>query len=131
MDLRTLWEKRKIEITGIFGLLLATVINLISQTYMIYLFTVVALILTIYASRKFKNQFGAKLFFTRSEGLNYWSGAFAGVLAFTMSMYAQSVEAGFARVIAEITAITVFVMLMTTLFYGSILQDIQSGEIEL
>ena len=131
MDLRNTWKRRSVEITGILGFLLITLINLISQTHMIYLFTLVTLILTIYTSRKFKNQFGVKLFFIRREGLNYWSGAFAGVLAFFMSMYTQGLEAGFGRVIAEITAITMFVVLMTTLLHGSILQDIQSGEIEI
>jgi uncharacterized membrane protein len=130
MGLKALWEKRSVELTGLSALILTTIINEISQTPMIYLFTVISLLATIFASKKFKNQFDVKLAFMRSEGWNWWSGAFAGILAFVMSMYIQSVETGFPRAIAEITAITVFVTLMITLFYGSILQDIQNGEIE-
>lgn len=131
MTLKAFWKKRSVEITGLLTLLLATIINSVSQTPFIYLFTLIAIIATTYTSRKFKNQFGVKLAFKRSEGWNHWSGAFAGILAFMMSMYIQTVEAGFSRAIAEIMAITVFVTLMITLFYGSILQDIQTGEIEL
>ena len=130
MDLRGLWERKSIEITGFSVLVLVTAINQISQTPVIYLFTVVSLLATVYASKKFKRQFDVKLAFKRTEGWNWWSGAFAGILAFIMSMYGQTIEAGFPRAIAEIAAITVFTTLMATLFYGSILQDIQTGEIE-
>lgn len=130
MDFKKLWQKRSVEITGIISLLIVTVLNQISRTLMIYLFTVITLVATVYASKKFKSQFGVKLAFVRNEGWNLWSGAFAGVLAFVMSMYIQTIETGFPRALAEIAAITVFVTLMTTLFYGSILQDIQTGEIE-
>jgi uncharacterized membrane protein len=131
MDLRNSLKKRNIELWGVFSLILITVINQVAQTPMIYLFTTIALLATVVASKKFKSQFGVKLFFKRSEGWNHWSGAFAGILAFVMSMYVQTIEAGFPRAIAEISAITVFVTLMATLFYGSILQDIQTGEVEL
>jgi len=130
MGLDNLWEKRSVEITGLLALILTTIINEIAQTPMIYLFTVITLLATVIASRKFKEQFGVKLAFKRTEGWNWWSGAFAGILAFMMSTYIQTVETGFPRAIAEIVAVTVFVTLLVTLFYGSILQDIQKGEIE-
>ncbi|WP_414838119.1 hypothetical protein ACK3SF_01825 [Candidatus Nanosalina sp. VS9-1] len=130
MDARNLWERRSIEITGFSALILVTAINQVSQTPMIYLFTVISLLATVYASKKFREQFDVKLFFKRSEGWNWWAGAFSGILAFMMSMYAQTIETGFPRALAEISTITVFVTLMITLFYGSTLQDIQSGEIE-
>ncbi len=131
MDAGEIWESRSVEIAGLLSLILVTAVNQVSQTPLIYLFTVVSLLATVYASKKFKDQFGVKLFFKRSEGWNHWSGAFAGILAFIMSMYGQKIEAGVPRAFAEIAAITVFVTLMVTLFYGSILQDIQSGEIDL
>lgn len=130
MELASIWEKRIVEITGLLTLIIVTIINQVSQTPIIYVFTAISLLATVYASRKFKDQFGVKLAFKRSEGWNLWSGAFAGVLAFVISMYIQTIETGFDTAIAEITAITVFLTLMTTLFYGSILQDIENGEIE-
>jgi uncharacterized membrane protein len=131
MDIKSTLKNRSIELTGISALLLVTALNQISQTPIIYVFTVISLLATIIAVKKFRQQFGTKLLFKRSEGWNYWSGAFGGILAFMMSMYAQTIETGFPTAIAEITAITVFVMLMITLFYGSILSDIQSGELDL
>lgn len=131
MDLKGLCEKRSVEITAVLTFILATVINQISQTPVIYMFTVVSLLGATYASRKFKEQFGVKLAFKRSEGWNLWAGAFGGLLAFSMSTYIQTVEAGFIRAISEILAITVFLTLMVTLFQGSLLQDIQRGEIDI
>ncbi len=131
MQIKSTLQKRNIEVAGFIGLVLVTALNQISQIPMIYLFTVISLLATVVASRKFKQQFGIKLFFKRSDSWNHWSGAFAGVLAFMMSMYAQTIETGFPTALAHITAITVFATLMMTLFYGSILQDIQSGEIDL
>ncbi|WEL23224.1 hypothetical protein [Candidatus Nanohalovita haloferacivicina] len=128
---REILERRKIELAGLLSLLVVTVLNQIARTPLIYIFTVIGLIATVYVSKKFKAQFNVKLFFKRTEGWNWWSGAFAGVLAFMMSTYAQTIEAGFPQAMAEISAITVFVTLMTTLLYGSILQDIQKEEIEL
>lgn len=128
MDIRSILKKRSIELTGISALLLVTSLNIVSQTPVIYIFTVISLLATIIAVKRFRQKFGAKLFFKRNGGWNHWSGAFAGILAFMMSMYAQTIEA-FPRALAEISAITVFVTLMTTLFYGSILQEIKSGEI--
>ncbi|WP_153549978.1 hypothetical protein [Candidatus Nanohalobium constans] len=130
MELRNILKERNIELWGIFGLVLVTVINQAAQTPIIYLFTTITLLATVVASKKFKSQFGVRLAFKRSEGWNLWSGAFAGILAFVMSLYIQTVEKGFPKALAEIVAITVFVTLMSTLFYGSILQDIQNGEIE-
>lgn len=130
MNLKDLWHKRSIEITGLLSFTVFTLINQVAQTPVIYVFTVISLLATVYASKKFKSQFGVKLAFKRSEGWNQWSGAFAGILAFMMSMYVQTIEAGFPRALAEISAITVFVTLMVTLFYGAILQDIQNGEIQ-
>ena len=129
MNLKKLWENRKIELTGLISLVLVTAINQIAQTPVIYILTVIVLAATVYASRKFRQQFDAKLFFTRSGGSNHWSGGFAGVLAGTMSLYTSSLDASFAEIIAVITAITTFTVLMTTLFYGSILEDIQKGRI--
>ncbi len=131
MDIKSILKNRSIELTGISALLLVTALNQISQTPIIYVFTVISLLATTIAVKKFRQQFGTKLFFKRSEGWNHWSGAFGGILAFMMSMYAQTIETGFPTALAQITAITVFVMLMTTLFYGSILSDIQSGELDL
>lgn len=131
MGLRNTLHKRSIELWGVLGLILVTVINQVAQTPFIYLFTVIVLLATVVASKKFKSQFGVRLAFKRSEGWNHWSGAFAGILAFVMSMYIQTVETGFPKALAEIAAITVFVTLMSTLFYGSILQDIQNGEIDI
>lgn len=130
IEFREILERRKIELAGFLTLLVVTALNQMAQTPLIYIFTVASLLATVYASKKFKAQFNVKLFFKRSEGWNWWSGAFAGILAFIMSMYTQTIEAGFERGLAEIAAITVFVTLMATLFYGSILQDIQKREIE-
>lgn len=131
MDIKKLWKDRKIELTGLATFILITVINHVAQTPVIYILTMIILAATVYASRKFRQQFDAKLFFTRNGGTNYWSGGFSGVLAFTMSLYTSSLEVSFAEVIAIITAITLFAVLMTTLFYGSILQDIRKGKIEI
>ncbi len=131
MNLRELWDKRKIEITGLTSFILVTAVNYIAQTPLLYTLTAILLAATVYASIKFRQQFDTKLFFTRSGGTNYWSGAFAGVLAGTISLYTSSLEASFTEVIALITGITTFLVLITTLFYGSILEDIQKNRIKL
>lgn len=130
MNIRDFSEGRNVEIMGLSALVLVTVINQVAQTPIIYIFTIITLLATVVASKYFKSQFGVRLAFKRSEGWNHWSGAFGGILASVMSMYIQTVETGFPKALAEITAITVFMILMSTLFYGSILQDIQTGEIE-
>ena len=132
MDAGKLWESKSVEITGVVSLVLVTLINQFSQTPMIYILTLVSLLATFYASKKFKSQFDVKLFFrTRSEGRNYWGAALAGVSAFLMTLIVQATDSTFSEEVAIIVAIVTLALLLSTLFYASILQDIRDGELDL
>ena len=124
-------ENKKTAIAAFSGLLLISVVNWFAHTPVIFVGTVVSFLALILSGWKFRKSFEAKLFFKKSSGRNYWNGAFAGVLAFTFSMIVSPLDGAFVEVLAVITGLTVHAALLMTLFYGSILQDIENGDTEI
>ena len=130
--MENIWNRRSIEITGLAVFLTVTGINAVSSTPIIYILTVTSFILLIYSAKKFKNQFGVKLFFrTREEGRNYWGVALSGVYALLVAMYIGNMNASFTEKVAMMAAIVILALLVSTLMYGSILADIRDGGLNL
>jgi hypothetical protein len=57
--------------------------------------------------------------------------ALAGVSAFLMTLIVQATDSTFSEEVAIIAAIVTLALLLSTLFYASILQDIRDGELDL
>ena len=51
MNLKKLWENRKIELTGLISFIFVTAINQIAQTPVIYILTAIVLSATVYKFR--------------------------------------------------------------------------------
>lgn len=132
MDLKKSISKRKYSLLGFLTFIVVTGVNIVSHTPMIYLLTVAALIATAYSARKFSDQFDVKLLFRRrNDSLNYWGSALSGVFAFLVTLYVENMKAPFTEKVAMIAAIMVLAVLMSILFYASILSDIKDGELEI
>ena len=132
MGMKEALQERSMELTGLLSFLVITGINIVSKTPLIYVLTLAGLVALVYSAKKFRNQFDVKLFFrTRSEGRNYWGAALAGVSAFLMTLIVQATDSTFSEEVAIIAAIVTLALLLSTLFYASILQDIKDGELDL
>lgn len=57
--------------------------------------------------------------------------ALAGVSAFLMTLIVQATDSTFSEEVAIIAAIVTLALLLSTLFYASILQDIKDAELDL
>lgn len=109
----------------------------INQVFSGSLITLILSLLGLFAAlvagKKLKEQFGVSLLFIRRGDVNYWGGAFGGLIggtgAFLGSHLGSSVSLG--DFVIYMTLGTIYLVLVSIVFYGMVLQDVKDGYIEL
>lgn len=117
---------------GLLGALALTGLNYLANTPLRYIASMIGLVSLLYATDRLTDRFDIDLLFIRDDGLNYWSGAFSGLLAGIMGFYGTMAynSSSFMAVIVDLSLIFIYLLLLIVLFTGTILQDIEDGYIE-
>lgn len=133
MKLRNIGSDRKLQIAGLSALIIVTALSYIAHSLVKYILALIGIGACFYACRKLKDHFGIPLFFIRRDGLNYWGGAFGGLIGGVSGLYGSTQnfdKISLAEFGVDISLITIYLVLGCTLLMGTILQDIEDGYLE-
>ena len=122
-----------LQAVAVLSVLIVAVLNYLAHSPLIFILSVLGLIGTFYAGKKLREQFNVPLIFIRREGLNYWGGAFGGLLGGLTAFYSSTWSLGPlnpAEFGARLSLFTIYLVLICTLFMGTVLQDVKDGYIE-
>lgn len=125
---------RKLRILGVSAVAIVTVLSYFAHTPLKFFACLIGIVVSVYAARKLHSQFNVPLGFIRRGDVNYWSGAFGGLIGFFSGYYGvtRDIETiSPAEFGVDLSLITIYLVLGCMLFMGAILQDIEDGYIEL
>ncbi len=120
-------------LVAVVGALVLTGINYAAHTPLIYIASMLGFAACLYVSWRLVDRFDVPLFFIRRDTLNYWGGAFGGVLGGVSAFYGftrASADVPFTGLAAELALAVVYLTLVLLLYTGTLLQDIEDGYIE-
>ncbi len=126
--------ERKVQISTLLAAATVTALNYLANTPLILVASLPGLAACYYAAKKLKRQFDIPLAFVRREKTNYWGGAFGGLIGGISGIYGATRSFEQFSVLefgAELSLITIFLVLACLLFMGTVLKDIEDGYIEI
>lgn len=125
---------RKFLFTGLIGFVFLAAVNYLASTPFRFAAAIIGLFPLLYAVRKLRKDFGVPLFYYRSEGPNYWSGALGGLIALLFSMYG-SIQGweniSLLRFTSDLAIAMICLLLVGVLLTGAVLKDVKEGYVEL
>lgn len=123
---------RKLQAGVLVALAVVFVINFVARTPLYLVMSGAGLIGFYFAAKRLQEQFTVPIVFRRDQGLNYWGGAFGGLVGGLSGYYGafRVNEISLMEFGAELSLITVILVLCSTLFMGTVLQDVKDGYIE-
>lgn len=125
-------ETRILQIIGAATIIAVTVLNYLAHSPLVFIASILGLVMLFYATKKLKKRFNVPLIFIRREGVNYWGGAFGGLIGLLSAFYGSNL--GTAALTpsefgSRLLLFTIYLVLACTLFTGTIMQDIEDGYI--
>lgn len=132
LDFVGILEGRKLQAGVLIALAAVFVINFVARTPIYLVVSGAGLIGFYFSAKRLQEQFEVPIIFRRDEGLNYWGGAFGGVVGGLSGYYGafRVNEISLMEFAAELSLISVILILCSTLFMGTVLQDVEDGYIE-
>ncbi|WP_414836313.1 hypothetical protein [Candidatus Nanohalococcus occultus] len=134
MVLENVTSDQKLGIAGFAAVLVVGVLSYFAHTPIRFLISVLGIAAVVYSMKKLSDEFDLPLAFVRRDGLNYWGGAFGGLVGGLSAFYGstRNFEAlGFLEFGVDLSLLVIFLMLAVALHTGTVLQDIKDGYIEL
>lgn len=133
MSLRNVGSGKELQLAGFSAVIVVTVLGYIAHSPLKFLLAIIGIGNCVYTGKKLKDQFDIPLFFIRRNGLNYWGGAFGGLIGGASGLYGTTrnfEQISFADFGLDISLITIYLVLGCILFMGMIFQDIEDGYLE-
>jgi FtsH-binding integral membrane protein len=134
VKLQRIGDDRKIQLAGISAVTIVSILSYITHSPLKFILAVAGIVSCVYAAKKLKDQFNAPLVFIRRNGVNYWGGAFGGLIGGVSGLYGATRDLdkiSFAEFGVDLSLITIYLVLGCILFMGTVLQDVKDGYIEL